>query len=89
MISTSSGSVGARRISAVSLGNGSALSPWKDRVQSILSPEELRVGSEDPAGEGEGEGVVGEVNVDVDVDGSRTESDASRGLSESPVWEMF
>lgn len=37
LISTSSGSVGASRISAASLGNGSALSPWKDRVQSIFS----------------------------------------------------
>lgn len=37
LISTSSGSVSASRISAASLGNGSADRPWKERVQSILS----------------------------------------------------
>lgn len=37
MISTSSGSVSASRISAASLENGSADRPWKERVQSILS----------------------------------------------------
>lgn len=37
LISTSCGSISARRISAASLGKGSALSPWKDRVQSIFS----------------------------------------------------
>lgn len=37
LISTSSGSVGARRMSAHSLGKGVALSPWKERVQSMRS----------------------------------------------------
>ena len=37
LISTSSGSVSARRISATSLGNGSAERPWNERVQSIFS----------------------------------------------------
>lgn len=37
LISTSSGSVSARSISAASLGNGAAESPWKERVQSIFS----------------------------------------------------
>lgn len=37
LISTSSGSTSARRISATSLGNGAAESPWKERVQSIFS----------------------------------------------------
>lgn len=36
LISTSSGSTSARRISATSLGNGAAESPWKERVQSIF-----------------------------------------------------
>lgn len=39
LISTSSGSVGARRISAASLGKGAALSPWNERVQSIFSSD--------------------------------------------------
>lgn len=37
LISTSSGSVGARRMSAHSFGKGVALSPWKERVQSMRS----------------------------------------------------
>jgi hypothetical protein len=37
LISTSSGAVSARRISAASLGKGSAESPWNERVQSIFS----------------------------------------------------
>lgn len=37
LISTSSALVSARRISATSLGKGSAERPWKDRVQSIFS----------------------------------------------------
>jgi hypothetical protein len=37
LISTSSGSTSASRISATSLGNGAAESPWKERVQSIFS----------------------------------------------------
>lgn len=37
LISTSSGLVSARRISATSLGKGSAERPWKERVQSIFS----------------------------------------------------
>lgn len=37
LISTSSGAVSANKISAASLGNGSAESPWNERVQSIFS----------------------------------------------------
>lgn len=37
LISTSSGSVSASKISATSLGNGAALRPWNDRVQSTFS----------------------------------------------------
>ena len=37
LISTSMGSVSARRMSAASLGNGAAERPWKERVQSIFS----------------------------------------------------
>lgn len=37
LISTSSGSVGASRMSAHSFGKGVALSPWKERVQSMRS----------------------------------------------------
>lgn len=37
LISTSSGSVGARRMSAHSFGKGVALRPWKERVQSMRS----------------------------------------------------
>lgn len=56
LISTSMGSVSARRMSAASLGKGAADRPWKERVQSILSS----------AGDS-----------------------SSRGLSESPLLEMF
>lgn len=37
LISTSSGAVSANKISAASLGKGSAERPWNDRVQSIFS----------------------------------------------------
>lgn len=37
LISTSWGSVSARRMSAASLGKGAAERPWKERVQSIFS----------------------------------------------------
>lgn len=37
LISISPTSAGARRMSATSFGNGSALRPWKERVQSIFS----------------------------------------------------
>ena len=56
LISTSWGSVSARRISAASLGNGAADRPWNERVQSIFSSAGVS---------------------------------SSRGLSDSPLLEMF
>ena len=38
LISTSSGSTGASKISAASLENGSVDNPWKDLAQSTFSP---------------------------------------------------